>query len=217
MRIYKVVFAVMCITSFLAMPRAAAQGAVVPGSIVVDPSGRVVVGFVSMNTGGRSDLGVAIFSADGGSVESRRLPAPAPGVALLASGLLVDDRSITIAGCNPLTQAQVDLVAARFAHPKIVSGSGEVPALPRLTLDPVYPNPLSGSAPAMLTYSLSHETRVLLRLTDASGRELLTLRDGIYPPGEYRMSVSLSDRPSGVYFVEMVTPQERRMMKLLKQ
>lgn len=187
-----------------------------PNGVAVDASGRVLVAFTGRGGNGRVDLGVVVFDASGKAVLSHRVAAGAPGPTL-GAGILLGSGSVTVAGSNAATAMQSDLVVARFHHPPLVSSVGEVAQAEGFSLAPAYPNPVNGDAAVTLRYRADAATRVRVTLLDANGRQLSLLRDEDAMPGEYRMQVSLGDRPAGLYFVEFQCGRDHRLAKLLKQ
>lgn len=61
-----------------------------------------------------------------------------------------------------------------------------------------YPNPFNPST--TITFDVAARSRVRLRIYDAAGREVATLRDGMAEPGRYREEFSGGTLSSGVYY-----------------
>ncbi len=70
-----------------------------------------------------------------------------------------------------------------------------------IRLLPAAPNPFSSSA--LLSYELSVEAPVTLRVLDVRGRELRTLVEGRQPAGLHVARFAAGDLPPGVYFVHL--------------
>jgi len=64
-----------------------------------------------------------------------------------------------------------------------------------------YPNPFNPTT--TIKFAVKERCHVLLKIYDMRGREITTLIDGDYLPGEYRHTLDAHDWPSGVYFYRM--------------
>ena len=81
-----------------------------------------------------------------------------------------------------------------------------------------YPNPFNPTA--IIRYDLPEATRVTLAIYDVMGREVARLVDGSMEPGTHSVEWSGQDQagrvlPSGVYIVNLTTPQDRRSIRML--
>ena len=76
-----------------------------------------------------------------------------------------------------------------------------------------YPNPFNPST--TFNYELASETRVILKLYDITGREVVTLVDEIKPAGEYQVSFDASGLPSGVYIYRIEADKYMQAKKLI--
>jgi len=93
-----------------------------------------------------------------------------------------------------------------------------VPPLPaRVSLGPVWPNPVRGVA--SVPYSLPREVPVRLSVLDISGREVAVLASGPRPAGTYApvwRTGTVSEHPAaGVYFVRLAAGGETLSRKIL--
>jgi photosystem II stability/assembly factor-like uncharacterized protein len=79
-----------------------------------------------------------------------------------------------------------------------------------------YPNPANPAT--TITFSLPHQTHVLLRLFDVLGREVMLLKDETYVPGTYTVQVDGSRLSSGIYFYRLQAGafSETKRLLLLK-
>ncbi|HWA05899.1 MAG TPA: T9SS type A sorting domain-containing protein, partial [Ignavibacteria bacterium] len=79
-----------------------------------------------------------------------------------------------------------------------------------------YPNPFNPET--VIKFSLPNSGNVLLKVFDASGRELKTITDKYMNKGEYEFTLDLGNVSSGVYFYQIVTDEftETKKMVLIK-
>jgi len=79
-----------------------------------------------------------------------------------------------------------------------------------------YPNPFNVST--IITYSVSEETFVSLKISDLTGREIETLIYKKQNPGYYHVIYKAKDLASGIYFVRMKAGnfQDKKSMILMK-
>ena len=81
-----------------------------------------------------------------------------------------------------------------------------------------YPNPFNPSS--TIRYDLPEATRVTLAIYDVMGREVARLVDGSMEPGAHSVEWNGQDQagrglPSGVYIVNLTTPQDRRSIRMM--
>ncbi|NNE69221.1 MAG: T9SS type A sorting domain-containing protein [Rhodothermales bacterium] len=85
-------------------------------------------------------------------------------------------------------------------------GRNEVEAPPRLAhLDGSFPNPFNPTT--SIRYSLDEGQDVSVSVWDLSGQLVQTLWTGFQEAGEYTVSFSADDLPSGTYFVRLQSPE----------
>ncbi len=80
----------------------------------------------------------------------------------------------------------------------------DVQPLPKdaaLTLHQNYPNPFNPST--MVTFDLPNRGSVVLTVSDALGREVSRLVDGVIDAGRHSMSFNAASLPSGMYFLTL--------------
>ncbi|NOZ46886.1 MAG: T9SS type A sorting domain-containing protein [Chlorobi bacterium] len=68
-----------------------------------------------------------------------------------------------------------------------------------ISLEPVYPNPFSGST--QIKFSVSKQTEVFVQVKDISGKTVDTLLTETKPVGEYNIIWNPGNLPQGVYFL----------------
>ena len=55
----------------------------------------------------------------------------------------------------------------------------------------------------------------MLRVMDIRGREVARLAEGTSGPGQFSMSWDASELSSGVYFIQLITPNESAIQKVM--
>ena len=83
----------------------------------------------------------------------------------------------------------------------------------RFALNPAYPNPFNPST--TLSWNLDTASEVMLRVMDVRGREVARLAEGSSGPGQFSTSWDASELSSGVYFVQLITPNESAIQKVM--
>jgi aminopeptidase N len=83
----------------------------------------------------------------------------------------------------------------------------------QFSLGPVTPNP-AGSR-IEVNYSLPLKSAVRLSVSDAGGRELMTLASGLRDAGHHRASADVSGLAPGLYFCRLETPGHTASVKLV--
>ena len=81
------------------------------------------------------------------------------------------------------------------AHGRLLNISGN------LALKPIYPNPVSDIT--TIEYEIPFSDYATLKVYDVQGNEVLTLLDGVVPPGGRRAEVDVARLPSGLYTVRL--------------
>jgi hypothetical protein len=84
-------------------------------------------------------------------------------------------------------------------------------------LEPNAPNPFgSGSTSTRISYSISEESRVQLKVYDFFYEEIAVLVDSLLPAGYYTVVFDPKGRiPSGMYFYELKTERTRELRRML--
>jgi hypothetical protein len=100
-----------------------------------------------------------------------------------------------------------------FTTPKATNvGTEGVAAVPTAgVLRPVYPNPTSGTT--SLPYNTSIHGHVRLAVYDLLGREVAVLFEGLQAAGSHEATMQAEVLPSGVYFVQLTTPDGFRQTR----
>ncbi len=101
-----------------------------------------------------------------------------------------------------------------IAIEQIVSSLGDDHIVRRADLDQNYPNPFNPST--HISYQISENSDVTLKVFDITGREKATLVNSRQTAGKYTVFFDASMLPSGIYFYRLATTegfiQTRRMM-----
>lgn len=83
----------------------------------------------------------------------------------------------------------------------------------QFALNPAYPNPFNPST--TLSWKLESASEMTLRVMDIRGREVARLVEGSSGPGQFSMSWDASALSSGVYFIQLNTPTESAIQKVM--
>jgi hypothetical protein len=96
----------------------------------------------------------------------------------------------------------------------ITNNGSQIPA--EYYLGQNYPNPFNPST--SINVSIPKESEVTLKVYDITGKEILTLADGILKAGLYKFTFNASELPSGVYFYKLKADgfSETKKMVLIK-
>lgn len=90
----------------------------------------------------------------------------------------------------------------------------EVEVIPdKYSLYQNYPNPCNYST--MIRFDLPEETNVEITLHDILGRKVMTLVNSKFQAGSWKISIDLSNLPSGVYFYRIVAGNYSEVKKLI--
>ena len=79
-------------------------------------------------------------------------------------------------------------------------------------LNEAYPNPFNPIT--NISYSISQDTNVSIKIYDISGNLIYTLTNGYQTLGEYNFTWDASNYPSGLYFIQMKTKYFNQTKKL---
>jgi hypothetical protein len=148
---------------------------------------------------------------------------------LIASYQQIGDWSFTVTG---LTEGATDLVLKvwhipeqhyDFISPPIpihvidlavgLPDPDQQAAWGRARLWPAHPNPFNPST--LIRYELARETDVDLSVYDLEGRLVTRLESGLQSVGEHAIQWHAERFASGAYFVQLKTPQEVRVEKIV--
>lgn len=67
----------------------------------------------------------------------------------------------------------------------------------------IFPNPFNNQA--TIDFTTSEENKISIRVFDLIGREIKTLVEGIYAPGDYRIAFDRKQLANGIYLVKIVS------------
>jgi choice-of-anchor B domain-containing protein len=79
-----------------------------------------------------------------------------------------------------------------------------------------YPNPFNPST--IIEYSIAGQSKVVIKIFDALGREIETLQNELKPAGTYKIKWNADNMPAGIYFYRIMAGEfiETRKMILMK-
>ncbi|MFC1569801.1 T9SS type A sorting domain-containing protein [bacterium] len=80
-------------------------------------------------------------------------------------------------------------------------------------LEQNFPNPFNAST--MIQYQLSRKSQVEINIIDLSGKEVATLLNTTQSAGSYQLTFDASNLSSGVYFIQMKTPNWLYQRKII--
>lgn len=81
-----------------------------------------------------------------------------------------------------------------------------------------HPNPNPFSRSVALTYSIEEAGPVAISLCDAMGRLVRTVENtATQPAGQYDISIDGTGLPDGVYFLHLLTGENRKVFALVKR
>jgi len=83
----------------------------------------------------------------------------------------------------------------------------------KFELHPAYPNPFNSST--VISYQLTKESKVTLKVYDITGQEMRTLVSQNQNSGEYSISFNASDLASGIYFYKLQAGSFEQSHKML--
>lgn len=78
----------------------------------------------------------------------------------------------------------------------------------------LYPNPTTGSV--MINFNITSDEAVSIVLFDLSGKEQLTIQNGLLKKGTHRMQADLSALAPGTYLIKIVSTSENQTLRVVK-
>ena len=88
----------------------------------------------------------------------------------------------------------------------------EIP-IPKSIQLAAYPNPFNSTT--RISFSLPTNTKAELKVYDVLGRMVETLMTGSTTAGEHSLTWDASKQASGLYFVALQTPEQKRVQKVI--
>lgn len=76
------------------------------------------------------------------------------------------------------------------------------------------PNPVISQA--IVNFNTNISTRYFIEITDASGKTVFT-KNGISLPGQNRVTLNLNDFAQGIYFLSLITDENKQVEKFIKE
>ena len=83
----------------------------------------------------------------------------------------------------------------------------------QFALNPAYPNPFNPAT--TLSWNLEVATELSIRVLDVRGREVARLAEGHTGPGQFSMTWDAAELSSGVYFIQLITPEASAIQKVM--
>lgn len=80
-------------------------------------------------------------------------------------------------------------------------------------LEQNYPNPFNPVT--KIKFSIHERSNVSLKIYNVSGKEIVTLTDKSYQPGEYETTFTGNDYPSGVYYAKLISGDHTETIKMV--
>ena len=78
-----------------------------------------------------------------------------------------------------------------------------------------HPNPFNAST--KIRFSLTERTYVTLRIYNLLGKEIVTLAEDVFPPGEHEAVWTADDMPGGIYLIRLKTGDRVKTRKMILQ
>jgi hypothetical protein len=88
-------------------------------------------------------------------------------------------------------------------------------SLPAVSLSAVSLSNPSNDKSGIVQFVFPQNTSAVIKLYNILGKSVRTLASGTFKPGNYQITLSKYNLPSGIYFVLVETPSGRHMKKVL--
>jgi uncharacterized protein YegL len=121
-------------------------------------------------------------------------------------------RATLVVVSNSITDSTAYIMLTGNGTTTAIGDPGVLPSEPQLT--PAYPNPFEGGT--SLSYALPAAMQARLSVTDALGREVALLADGIADAGSHTVAFDARALPPGAYFVILRSGGRVRTMAVVK-
>jgi len=168
------------------------------------------VTFDFTDSGGNENLGINGGSLFVGEITSAVLPGA--NIIIQDMGAYYHANIHGIAGITELVvggqEFTIDNICAT-----VNPGFAEPEQNKAVILGPNYPNPFNGKT--MIPFTLRETSHVVLSIYDHLGREVATLADENFSPGEYELSFDAANLPDGIYFYQLRTSEDTQTMKMV--
>ena len=97
---------------------------------------------------------------------------------------------------------------------KIYSNNDEMIPL-KFQLSQNFPNPFSEKTTIRFTIPAGKPQRISLSVIDLSGQTVKTVQKGVFPPGNYTITLKASDYSSGMYYYRLETDSGTQIRKMV--
>ncbi len=154
--------------------------------------------------------GIGKVSAGGGDISQ----VVSSGPYTLQPGDSVDI-AFALAGGTSVTDLRSAVTAARAKYQYIITSveREDIKFSGRTALYDNYPNPVMTNT--VISYQVSGNGFVSLKVYDVLGREVAVLADGVQSAGEHKIELNTVGLSNGIYFYELVTPDYRNARKFI--
>ncbi len=118
------------------------------------------------------------------------------------------------AGWGPNIEADIYWVDSRAIFADTSTGIKEIKELPgNFKLNQNYPNPFNPIT--MISYSLTEDAHVRLKIMNLLGQEIVVLVDNKMPASNYQITWNAENIPSGLYFYQLTAGRFSMMKKMM--
>jgi hypothetical protein len=196
---------------------ASAQGLDVPFAVTADEHGYVYMAGTRTGADGRMDIVIVAYDTDGNVWREFPLPASAGGYTGVAGVDLIDSL-LVVAGTMAEPGGGLDITAAGFHRPNILSADRPGVPVSASLLGQGYPNPAARGVPVRIAYAVATAGHLQLRVIDFLGRTIAVLAEGHHPPGSYSTELPTNRLPAGIYMYVLTaaTTSEIRRFTVLR-
>ncbi|MCO6473803.1 MAG: T9SS type A sorting domain-containing protein, partial [Melioribacteraceae bacterium] len=127
--------------------------------------------------------------------------------------MISDEDGVHLAWCGTFNNEQ-DVYYGRINTSVIVGIKDSENIIPsEFVLSQNYPNPFNPST--VISYQLSENSKVSLKIYDVLGREIATIVNKQLQPGEYEVEFNAEDLSSGVYYYRLEAGSYNHTKKMI--
>jgi len=170
---------------------------VTPGQVDLNPGDQQQFEARGFDTQGSEMVITPVWSVDGGDITQDGL--------YTAGDVGEFTVTVTVDGSGVTGTATVRV------WPTGVEAMGRVPE--KFSLSQNYPNPFNSES--TILFDVKTRSRVILRVYDLQGHEVMTLVDDDYAPGSYRVKLNSSDIASGIYLYQITMDGFQAVRKMV--
>ncbi|MCZ7556125.1 MAG: T9SS type A sorting domain-containing protein [Bacteroidia bacterium] len=190
-----------------------AQGLDIPFSVTSDENGYVYLAGSSVDADGRANIHIIAYDTDGTVWREFTLPARGIGHADV-SGVALIDSLLVVAGTMVASAGDLDMTAAGFHRPSLVSADEPGLPIPSIVLEQSYPNPVPRGATVRINYTTGSAGHLAVRVLDLFGRTVAVLADRHHSPGSYSAELPTARLSAGVYLYVLTASDATEIRRL---